>query len=130
MSEQVMLRVVLGREQPMRLRWLGTDGAPGDGYKAQVIAVVLPDGTRLGMHGSSVLEQTTLHGDEYHVTFTGMIGYAADHADYAHVEKLASADVDYEIDFVHEDGHSAPAGTFEVVEQPRALAQNLANPSA
>lgn len=125
-----MLRVVLGREHPMRLRWHGTDGAPGEGYKAQVTTVVLPDGTRLGMHGSSVLEQTALHGDEYHVTFTGMIGYAPDHADFAAVEKFASAEVDYEVDFVHEDGHSAPADAVEVVERPRALAQNLANPSA
>ena len=46
-----MLRVVLGRERPVRLRWLATEGAPGEGYKAQVTAIVLPDGTRLRWSG-------------------------------------------------------------------------------
>ncbi len=122
-----MLRVVLGRENPMRVRWRATDGAPGDGYKAQVTALVLPDGTRLAMHGSSVMEQAQpVDEGEFAVTFTGMIGYATDHADYAHVEKLTDADVDYEIEFVHEDGHTAADDVFDVVERPRAVATNLA----
>ena len=124
-----MLRVVLGRDNPMRVRWLADDGAPGDGYKAQVTAIVLPDGTRLAMHGSSILEQAQPAGDDvYTVTFTGMVGYQAEHADYPHVEKLTTADVDYELEFVHEDGGIAEASAFEVVERPRAIATNLANP--
>ncbi|MBA3503577.1 MAG: hypothetical protein M4D80_27655 [Myxococcota bacterium] len=132
MSEQVMLRVVLGRENPMRVRWRATDGAPGDGYKAQVTALVLPDGTRIAMHGSSVLEQAQPVDDdgEFAVTFTGMIGYAPEHADYEAVEKLSDTDVDYEIEFVHEDGHTAGADAFDVVERPRATATNLANPGS
>jgi len=131
MSEPVMLRVVLGRETPMRLRWLATDGVPGDGYKAQVTAIVLPDGTRLAMHGSSVLEQTQqAGGDMYTVTFTGMVGYAHDHSDYAHVEKLGDAEVDYEIEFVHDEGRSASPDDYEVIERPRALAENLAKRDA
>jgi len=122
-----MLRVVLGREHPMRVRWLGTKGAPGDGYKAQVTALVLPDGSRLAMHGSSILEQAHPADDgSYTITFTGMIGYAPDHADVARVEELTDAEVDYEIEFVNEDGGTAPASDFEVVERPRAVATNLA----
>lgn len=124
-----MLRVVLGRENPMRVRWLGADGVPGDGYKVQVTALVLPDGTRVAMHGSSILEQAQPAGDDtFAVTFTGMIGYAADHADYERVAALNGAEVDYEIEFVHEDGNSAPASDYEVIERPRAIATNLANP--
>jgi len=125
-----MLRVVLGRDNPMRLRWLATDGAPGDGYKAQVTAIVLPDGTRLAMHGSSILEQAQPAGDDgsYTVTFTGMVGYQAEHADYPHVEKLSNSEVDYELEFVHEDGRIAEDSAFEVVDRPRAIATNLANP--
>lgn len=130
MSEQVMLRVVLGRDNPLRLRWNATDGAPGDGYKAQVTALVLPDGTRLAMHGSSVMEQAQHAGDNtYTVTFTGMVGYPPGHADYDHVAKLTDAEVDYDIEFVHEDGHTAAEDAFEIVDRPPALAKNLASGS-
>lgn len=126
-----MLRVVLSRENPLRLRWRATDGVPGDGYKAQITALVLPDGTRLAMHGSSIMEQAQqAGGDTYTVTFTGMIGYAKDHADYAHVEKLAGAEVDYELEFVHEEGRTASPDDYEIVERPRAIATNLANRDA
>lgn len=120
-----MVRFTLGRESPLRVKWLATDGKPGEGYKAQVTAIVLPDGTRLAMHGSSILEQTQADGDEYAVTFTGMVGYAEDHADFAHVSKLTDAEVDYEIEFVHEDGQTAPADQFQIVDRPRARAQKL-----
>ena len=47
MSEpNVLVNFRLDKEKPLRLRWLATDGVPGDGYKAQVTAVVLPDGTK------------------------------------------------------------------------------------
>ena len=125
-----MLRVVLGRDNPMRLRWNATDGAPGDGYKAQVTALVLPDGTRLAMHGSSVMEQAQHAGDNmYTVTFTGMIGYEPGHADYDHVAALTDAEVDYDIEFVHEDGHTATDDAFEIIDRPPALAKNLASGS-
>ena len=126
-----MLRVVLGRENPMRVRWRATDGAPGDGYKAQVTALVLPDGTRLAMHGSSILEQAQPGDDgEFAITFTGMLGYAPEHADYAHVAKLSEADVDYELEFVHDDGHSAASDAYDVLDCPRATATNLAHRDA
>jgi hypothetical protein len=124
----VMVSFRLDRETPLRIRWAATDGVPGDGYKAQVTAIVLPDGTRLAMHGSSIMEQAQqASGDEYTVTFTGMVGYASDHADFAHVEKLTDVEVDYELEFVHDDGRTAAPSDFEVLERPRARAKNLAN---
>ena len=123
-----MVSFRLDRDTPLRVRWRATDGAPGDGYKAQVTAIVLPDGTRLAMHGSSILEQTQPAGnDEYTVTFTGMIGYAEDHADFEHVSVLTDADVDYEIEFVHEDGRTAVGDDYAILERPLARAKNLAN---
>jgi hypothetical protein len=121
----VMVRFTLTRENPLRVKWSASDGKPGDGYKAQITAIVLPDGTRLVMHGSSLLEQTNPDGDDYIVTFTGLVGYADDHADFEHVSKLTEAEVDYELEFVHEDGHSAPADQFQIVDRPRAHAKKL-----
>ena len=123
----VMVSFRLDRETPLRVRWFATDGVPGDGYKPQVTAIVLPDGTRLAMHGSSILEQTQQDGDTFTMTFTGMVGYAPEHADRAHIDALTEAEVDYEVDFVHEDGKSAvPDQDYRIVEQPRALAKKLA----
>ena len=122
-----MVSFRLDRETPLRVRWMATDGAPGNGYKPQVTAIVLPDGTRLAMHGSSILEQTQPDGETYAITFTGMVGYAADHADRVHVDLLTDAEVDYEIDFVHDDGKSAvPDQDYRILERPRALAKKLA----
>jgi hypothetical protein len=124
----VMVSFRLDRDTPLRVRWRATDGTPGDGYKAQVTAILLPDGTRLGMHGSSILEHAQAAGgdNEFAVTFTGMVGYPVDHADFAHVDKLREADVDYELEFVHEDGRTAAADDYEILDRPRARAQNLA----
>ena len=123
-----MVSFRLDRDTPLRVRWLATDGNPGAGYKAQVTAIVLPDGTRLAMHASSILEQTQPDGEGlYSVSFTGMIGYAEDHADFPHVAKLAEAEVDYELEFVHDEGRTAAPESFAILERPRAVAKNLAN---
>ena len=127
MSENVLVNFRLDKDQPLRLRWLASDGAPGDGYKAQVTAIVLPDGARLAMHGSSIMERMEQDGDTYTMSFTGMVGYAADHADRAHVDALTEAEVDYEVDFVHDDGKNAvPDQDYRILERPRALAKKLA----
>jgi hypothetical protein len=114
------------REQPLRLKWTATDGVPGDGYKAQVTAIILADGTRLGMDSSSILEQT--HPDVsggiggYLVTFNGIVGYAPDHPDRAHVDKIIDGEIEYELDFVHEqDDRTAIEGEdYRIVDRPRA----------
>ncbi len=136
MSEpNVLVSFRLDRETPLRVRWLATDGVPGDGYKAQVTAIILPDGTRLAMHGSSIMEQT--HPDPaggahaYLMTFTGVVGYPHDHADRRHVEALAETEVDYELEFVHDEGQSAvDEQDYQITERPRAMARTLSKRDA
>ena len=52
MSEpNVLVNFRLDRDRPMRVKWLATDGVPGDGYKAQVTVIRLDDGATLGQYG-------------------------------------------------------------------------------
>jgi hypothetical protein len=132
MSEpNVLVNFRLDKDQPFRLRWLATDGLPGDGYKAQVTAVKLSVG-RLVMDGSAIIEHTVADpeaGDgAYIMTFNGMVGFAADHPDRGLIDKLAEEQIDYELAFIHDDsGRVAVEGTdFTVVERPRAWARKLA----
>ena len=86
MSEtNVLVNFRLDKDQPLRLKWLATDGVPGDGYKAQITAIKLMDGHRLAMDKSSILEQTVADPSGgiggYLMTFNGMVGFAADHPD-------------------------------------------------
>jgi hypothetical protein len=125
----------LDRDQPVRVRWLATDGVPGDGYKAQITAILLADGTRLEMHSSSILEQTSADPaggiGGYMLTFNGMIGYASDHADRGRVEKLLDEEIDYELAFVHEDGRVAvPDQDYKILERPRGMARKMSHRDA
>jgi len=131
MSEpNVLVNFRLDRDKPARVRWLATDGVPGDGYKPQVTAIVLADGTRLAMQSSAILEQSApdpaggIGG--YLVTFNGMVGYAADHADRPHIERLGDQEVDYVLEFVHDDGRVAtPDQDYKLLDRPRAMAHQL-----
>jgi len=132
MSEHnVLVNFRLDVKQPVRLRWLATDGAPGDGYKAQVTAIKLMDGSRLVMHSSAILEQTAADPEggkgSYMVTFNGMVGFAADHADRKAIENLVDQEVDYELEFIHDDsGRIAVENTdFRIVERPLGYAQKV-----
>src|SRR5688500_5344414 len=112
MSEpNVLVNYRLDQATPIRFRWLATDGHPGDGYKAQIVAIKLDDGARLAIDASAILEQVVPDPSggfgDYLMTFTGMVGYAADHADRARVDKLDEESIDYEVSFIHEDGHVA-----------------------
>ena len=136
MSEpNVLVNFRLDRDTPVRVRWLATDGVPGDGYKAQITAILLADGSRLAMHSSSILEQTApdpaggIGG--YLLTFNGMVGYASDHADRGRVEKLLDEEVDYELEFVTEDGRVAvPDQDYKIVERPRGMARKMSHRDA
>jgi hypothetical protein len=136
MSEpHVLVNFRLDRDRPARVRWLATDGVPGDGYKAQITAILLADGTRLEMHGSSIVEQTApdpaggIGG--YLLTFNGMVGYASDHAHRQRVEKMLDEEVDYELEFVHEDGRVAVLDQdYKVIERPRAMARKMSHRDA
>jgi hypothetical protein len=131
MSEpNVLVSFRLDRDRPARVRWLATDGVPGDGYKAQVTAILLADGRRLEMHGSSIIEQTApdpaggMGG--YLLTFSGVVGYAADHADRPRIEQLLDEEIDYELAFVHDDGRVAvPDQDYVLVERPRGMAHKI-----
>ena len=132
MSEpNVLVNFRLDKDQPLRLRWLATDGVPGDGYKAQVTAVKLSVG-RLVMDKTAIMEHTASDpegGDgAYIMTFNGMVGFAADHPDRALIEKLGEEQIDYELEIVHDDsGRVAVEGTdYTIVERPRAWARKLA----
>lgn len=127
MSENVLVNFRLDKAQPLRLRWLASDGAPGDGYKAQVTAVTTSGG-RLAMDRSAIMEQTQATGDgAYTLTFNGMVGFAADHPDRAIVDKLDEEDIDFEFELVHdESGRVAVEGTdYTIDERPRARARKL-----
>lgn len=121
----------LDKDQPLRLKWLATDGAPGDGYKAQVTAIKLMDGARLAMDSSAILEQTTPDPSggtgAYLLTFTGMVGFAADHPDRKTVDALVDQEIEYDLEFIHdESGRVAVENTdFRVVERPRGYARKL-----
>lgn len=134
-APNVLVSFRLDHDRPARVRWLATDGVPGDGYKAQITAILLADGARLEMHGSSILEQTApdpaggIGG--YLVAFNGMVGYAADHADRARVERLLEEEVDYELAFVHDDGRVAvPDQDYKLIERPRAMARKMSHRDA
>jgi hypothetical protein len=136
MSEpNVLVNYRLDRDRPARVRWLATDGVPGDGYKAQITAILLADGTRIEMHGSSIIEQTFpdpaggIGG--YMLTFNGMVGYASDHADRPRIEKLLDEEIDYELEFVHEDGRVAVLDQdYKIVERPRGMARKMSHRDA
>jgi hypothetical protein len=131
MSESNILVNFRLREQPMRIRWLATDGVPGDGYKAQVTAVILDGGTRLAMDKSSILEQTAPDAaggiGAYQVTFNGIVGFAADHGDREVIELLKDGEIDYDIEFVreHDDAVAVEDQDFRVIDRPRGSVTKL-----
>ena len=134
-ASNVLVSFRLDRDQPLRLRWLATDGVPGDGYKAQITAITLAGGARLAMHSTAILEQTASDPDgglgAYTLTFSGMVGFASDHPDRPAIDKLVDQEVDYELEFVHdESGRIAVENTdFKVLERPRGFARKVSKSS-
>jgi hypothetical protein len=132
MSEpNVLVNFRLDKDQPLRLRWLATDGVPGNGYKAQITAVKLSVG-RLVMDRTAIMEHTAPDPEgglgAYTLTFNGMVGFAVDHPDRGTIERLGAEEIDYELEFVHDDdGRIASEGSdFTIIERPRAWARKLA----
>lgn len=126
----VLVNFRLDPDRPVRVKWLATDGVPGDGYKAQVTAVRIGAIT-LKMDSSAILEQTApdpgggIGG--YMLTFNGMVGYAEDHPDRAHVEALTDAEIAYELEFIHdESGRIAVEDEdYKILERPIAMAHKI-----
>lgn len=132
MSEpNVLVNFRLDRDTPVRIKWLATDGVPGDGYKAQVTTIKLADGSTLDVDGTAILEQTAPDAaggiGAYVVTFNGMVGYASDHPDRTRVDRITDEQIEYELVFVHDDsGRLAVEGEdFEVRERPHAMAHMI-----
>jgi hypothetical protein len=132
MSEpNVLVNFRLDTDRPLRLKWLATDGVPGDGYKPQITAVRLAGGARLAMDSTAILEQTAPDPaggrGAYLMTFNGMVGYAADHPDRKHVDTLDDQEVDYDLEFIHEDSGRIAIDNedFKVVDRPRGRAHKL-----
>ncbi len=132
MSEpNVLVNFRLDKDRPLRLRWLATDGVPGDGYKPQVTAIRLPGGGKLAMDSSAILEQTAPDPGggigAYLMTFNGMVGYASDHPDRATIDGLADQEIEYDLEFVHDDsGRTAVEDQdYKIVERPRGWVRKL-----
>lgn len=132
MSEpNVLVNFRLDRDKPARVKWLATDGVPGDGYKAQVTAIRLADGTMLEMDSSAIMEQTApdpaggIGG--YLVTFNGMVGFAADHPDRKKIDAVSDGEIDYDLTFVKEhDGSVAVLDQdYKILEKPQGAVHNL-----
>jgi hypothetical protein len=132
MSEpNVLVNFRLDKDQPVRLRWLATDGVPGDGYKAQITAINVSTDVRLVIDSSAILEQTAPDAGgglgAYLMTFNGMVGYAADHPDRKHIDKLEDQQVDYDLEFVHDDSGriAVEDEDYKILERPRGWAHKL-----
>ncbi len=136
MSEpNVLVNFRLDRDKPMRVKWLATDGVPGDGYKAQVTAIRLLDGDRLEMDRSAILEQTApdpgggIGG--YLVTFNGMVGFASDHRDRARVERLTDDQIEYDLEFVSDEGRIAIEDEdYKILDRPHGMAHKISRRDA
>ena len=128
----VLVNFRLDRERPVRVKWLASDGVPGDGYKAQIVAIKLLDGARLEMDSSAIMEQTapdaTGGRGAYQVTFNGMVGFAVDHRDRERIERIEDEEIDYELVFVDDEGRLAVEDQdYKIIERPRAMAHKLSH---
>jgi hypothetical protein len=134
MSEpNVLVNFRLDAEHPLRLRWLASDGMPGDGYKPQIVAIRFTDGYRVAIDASAIVEQVAPGGGgAFLVTFNGMVGYAANHPDRARIDRLDSEEVDYELEVIHDDSGrvAIPGEDYEVVDRPVARATKLSRRDA
>lgn len=136
MSEpNVLVNFRLDRDTPIRVRWLATDGVPGDGYKPQISAIRLLDGSEIHMDSSAILEQTAADPtggiNSYLVTFNGMVGFAADHPDRPIVDRINDDEIEYDLIFLREDGNAAlEEQDYKVLERPRAMAHKLSKRDA
>jgi hypothetical protein len=137
MSEpNVLVNFRLDSEHPMKLRWLATDGVPGDGYKPQIVAIKLSDGYRLALDSSAIVELVAPDPQggrgAYLITFNGMVGYTANHPDRARIDRLDQEDIDYDLELIHDDdGRVAiPGEDYQLTERPRARATKLSRRDA
>jgi len=137
MSEpNVLVNFRLDKDAPLRFRWMATDGVPGDGYKAQITAIKLSGGGKLDMDGSAILEQTAPDAGggigAYLLTFSGMVGYAADHPDRKRIDSLDDQEVEYDLSFIHDDSGRVAVENedYKILDRPRGWLRKLSKKSA
>ncbi|MBA2541946.1 MAG: hypothetical protein H0V17_20040 [Deltaproteobacteria bacterium] len=131
MSEpNVLVNFRLDRDKPARVKWLATDGVPGDGYKAQFTSIRLDDGSTRAMDSAAIMEQTAPDPagglGAYLVTFNGMVGFASDHPDRGRINQISDGEIDYDLTFVSDEGRVAVEDEdYKIVERPRGAVHNL-----
>jgi hypothetical protein len=126
----VLVNFRLNPDRPLRLKWLATDGVPGDGYKAQITAVKIQKKT-IEMDSSAILEQSAPDPGGgvggYMVTFNGMVGFAEDHPHRKFVETLEDVEIEYDLTFVHEESERVAVEDedYKILERPNAMAHRI-----
>ncbi|MFN0252517.1 MAG: hypothetical protein ACKV2T_36910 [Kofleriaceae bacterium] len=126
----VLVNFRLNPDRPLRLKWLATDGVPGDGYKAQIIAVKVKQKT-IEMDKTAILEQSAADPTggvgAYMVTFNGMVGFGEDHPHRKFVESLEDVEIDYELTFVHEESERVAVEDedYKIIERPAGMAHRI-----
>lgn len=126
----VLVNFRLNPDRPVRLKWLATDGVPGDGYKAQITSVKVQEKT-IAMDSSAILEQSApdpaggIGG--YLVTFNGMVGFAEDHPHRKLVEGLEDAEIEYDLAFIHEESERVAVEDedYKIIERPSGMAHRI-----
>jgi hypothetical protein len=130
MSDKVRIAFQLKADTPVRISWLAQDGAPGDGYKSQITAIILPDGKRITIGANEIMEacipDPASAERAYILSFAGVVTYAPDHPDHAVVAAIDEDRVSYDLEFVRPDGTTAAEDSdFEIRDRPPALAARI-----
>jgi hypothetical protein len=130
MSTKVMIAFQLKADTPVRIRWRAQDGAPGDGYKSQITAIILPDGKRITIGANDIVEacipDPASADRDYNLSFAGVVNYGDDHPDFDVVETITEDRVSYDLEFVRRDGSRAvEEQDFELLARPPALAARM-----
>jgi hypothetical protein len=127
---KVMIAFQLKADAPVRIKWKAQDGHPGDGYKSQITAIILPDGKRITIGANEIVEacipDPSTADRHYNLSFAGVVTYAEDHPHYAVVQTIDEDRVGYDLEFVRPDGSRAiEEQDFELVARPPALAARM-----
>jgi hypothetical protein len=130
MADKVMIAFQLKADTPVRVSWKATDGVPGDGYKSQITAVILPDGKRITIGANEIVEacipDPASAAHDYILSFAGVVTYAPDHPDHPVVAAIDEDRVSYDLEFVRPDGSRATEDQdFEIRDRPPALAARI-----
>jgi len=125
-----MIAFQLKADSPVRISWKAQDGTPGDGYKSQITAIILPDGKRITIGANEIVEacipDPASAARDFNLSFAGVVSYAADHPAFSLVDAIDEDRVSYDLEFVRPDGSRAVEDQdFEVVSRPPALAARM-----